>query len=101
MALIAACGKKVQHPASPVTSEPSSQGGGSVASAEKSLDVEPNERHEYLEIIVHNSNAGDIDETEVTFGKRSCTFGIVGTGVSAGYLGWTLPVGTKCLGSLA
>src|SRR6266550_2601843 len=56
-----------------------------------------NERHEYLELIMHNSTDGDIDETAIVLGKRSCTFGIVGKGVSAGHLGWTHPVGTNAV----
>ena len=55
------------------------------------------ERHEYLELIIHNSTDGNIDETAIVLGKHSCTFGIVGKGVSAGYLDWRQPVGTNAV----
>ncbi len=53
--------------------------------------------HAYLELTLHNSTGGMIDETAVFFGKHSSTFGIVGKEGSKGYLGWTHPVGTNAL----
>jgi hypothetical protein len=51
--------------------------------------------HAYLELTLQNNTDGQIDQTAIVFGKHSCTFGIVGKGASAGYLGWTHPVGTN------
>lgn len=53
--------------------------------------------HAYLELTLHNSTGGMIDETAIVFGKKSSTFGIVGREGSKGYLGWTHPVGTHVL----
>ena len=54
-------------------------------------------KHAYLEVILENKTIQDIDETAIVFGKRRCTFGIVGAGVSAGHLGWNSPVGTNAV----
>ena len=83
------------------TTESRVQGDTSKGKLEDSADQTPenktNERHEYLELIMHNSADGDIDETAIVLGKHSCTFGVVGLGVSKGYLGWTHPVGTNAV----
>jgi hypothetical protein len=46
---------------------------------------------------MENKTVQNIDETAVLFGKRRCTFGIVGAGVSAVHLGWNSPVGTNAV----
>src|SRR6266576_2865877 len=67
----------------------------SLVAADKSKP--PDGKHAYLEVIMENKTVQDIDETAVVFGKHRCTFGIVGAGVSAGNLGWNLPVGTNAV----
>jgi hypothetical protein len=57
----------------------------------------PSERHEYLDLILQNNTRENIDETAIILGNNRCTFGIVGRGVSAGYLGWERPVGTNAV----
>jgi hypothetical protein len=54
-------------------------------------------QHAYLEVIMENKTTRGIDETAVFFGERRCTFGTVGAGATAGYLGWNSPVGTNAV----
>ncbi|HUR45799.1 MAG TPA: hypothetical protein VMZ27_08005 [Candidatus Saccharimonadales bacterium] len=51
--------------------------------------------HEYLELIVHNANPNAAEDVSLVLMGGTCTFGIVGSGVSAGNLGWTRAVGTN------
>jgi len=55
------------------------------------------EPHEYLEIIVQNNTSADIEDVAVILATTACTFGIVGKGSSAGFLGWRNPVGTNAV----
>ncbi len=54
-------------------------------------------KHRYLEVIIANKTGGKIDQTGVYFGEHSYTAGIVGPGVSAGYLGWRQPITTNAI----
>ena len=53
--------------------------------------------HQYLELIVQNNTSADIDDVGILLSKEPCTFGVVGQGSSAGYLGWRRPVGTNAV----
>jgi hypothetical protein len=53
--------------------------------------------HSYLELMVNNENSTKIAEVALIIAGRPCGFGIVGPGASAGYVGWTWPVGTNVL----
>ena len=55
------------------------------------------EKHAYLEVEIANKTSSDVDQTGVYFGQHSCTSGVVGAGVSAGYLGWQKPVTTNAI----
>ena len=57
----------------------------------------PEGKHAFLRVAMENKTAQDIDETAVVFDKRRCTFGIVGAGVAATYVGWNSPVGTNAV----
>ncbi|HXT41769.1 MAG TPA: hypothetical protein VN887_17310 [Candidatus Angelobacter sp.] len=97
----ASCEKKVEPPRARESSEArardeTAQGTATVNVGEGSENA-ASERHEYLELIMHNSTEGNIDETAIVLGKRSCTFGIVGKDSSAGYVGWPHPVGTNAV----
>ena len=54
-------------------------------------------KHAYLEVVIANATSQDVDETGVYFDKHRCTAGIVGAGVSAGYVGWQQPVTTNAV----
>ena len=66
-------------------------------SVDKVTEDQMNGSHEYLDLIMHNSTVGDIDGTEIVLGRHSCTFGIVGMGVSKGYLDWTHSVSSNAM----
>ena len=53
--------------------------------------------HAYLELVMKNDTANNIDETSVSFFNPPCTYGIVGAWANKGYLGWTHPIGTNAL----
>lgn len=97
----ASCEKKVEPLPNRVSPETRARGDSAQATAAENPDDTSkslmSERHEYLELIMHNSTDGNIDATAIVLGKRSCTFGIVGKESSAGYLGWTHPVGTNAV----
>ena len=57
----------------------------------------PANKHAYLRVVTSNKTNSDVDQTEVAFGQHRCTKGIVGAGVSAGYLGWEYPVTTNAI----
>jgi hypothetical protein len=101
LAICVSCGMKDGPPGAPSDSESRARPG----TAPDSPGDPPNEskggleeeRHAYLELLLHNGTDGDIDFAELDLGGHCCTFGFIGTRVSKGYLGWTLPVGTNAV----
>jgi hypothetical protein len=55
------------------------------------------DRHACLDVIIANDTSENITETAVCFDKRCCTAGVVGHGVSKGYIGWEQPVTTNAI----
>jgi hypothetical protein len=95
---LVSCGEKVEKaPVAQISVRTNSAPPPLPREALKLTEPDPNERHSYLELVLLNSTADLIDETEVVFGKQACAFGDVSAGVPKGVLGWTQPVGTNAL----
>ena len=100
IAVSLSCGRKGEPRSEQETLDLRAQGNPATETKSDSRDgADDNlmKNHAYLELTLHNSTGGMIDETAIVFGKQSSTFGIVGNDVSAGFLGWTHPVGTNAL----
>ena len=54
-----------------------------------------NEQHEYLELVLGNSNNTVVHDAAISFVGNPCTFGYISAGSSKAYLGWQNPVGTN------
>jgi hypothetical protein len=94
--LVLACQRQTASPSATMNSHTSASQKVTIerAASPEKKQVVP---HEYLELTVNNATGHEVDNVSLLLEGNSCTFGIVGSGASAGYLGWFRPIGTNVI----